>query len=46
MDKKTLNAAPCQQVYFYTGNYPTGLYLVHIAAGKQTRIFKLLVKNL
>jgi hypothetical protein len=46
MDRKTLTAAACQQVYFYTGNYSTGLYLVHIAAGKQTKILKLLVKNL
>jgi PKD repeat protein len=46
MDRKTFTAMSYQQAYFYTGNYPTGLYLVHIAAGKQTRIFKLLVKNL
>jgi hypothetical protein len=46
MDRKTLTAMSYQQTYLYTGSYPTGLYLVHIAAGKQTSIFKLLVKNL
>jgi hypothetical protein len=47
MERKTFPAAAYQQqAYFDTTRYPFGLYLVHITAGKQTGIFKLLVENL
>jgi PKD repeat protein len=43
MDRKVCNASDYHQVHFSTHNYSFGIYLVHLSAGKKTRLLKVIV---
>jgi hypothetical protein len=44
MERKTMNAADNYQIHINTYKYSSGIYLVHVSAGKKTRLLKVIIE--